>query len=118
MSKLVLNENTSYLNYLETCKKFAMDSMEWNKLDEYKYYTTDGNSYIETPDNAHGGFDVSWAFQLHKDLIETLALKKYIDGVMSEINTTIDDESILTDWTKEESQQYLEWIASLLNTYR
>ena len=118
MNKLDLNKNTSYLGYLEACQKFAVDSMEWNKLDEYKYYTTDGSSYIETPDNAHGGFDIEWAFQLQEELIKTWALRKYIDCVMSEINTTIDNESVLTDWTKEESQQYLEWVANLLNTYK
>jgi hypothetical protein len=60
----------NFQNYTKAVRKFIEDSKEWGALDQYKFYTcemTVGEPEIvgawkETPDNAHGGLDVAWAF--------------------------------------------------------
>ena len=62
-----------YSDYLTICKEFANDSRTWSALEESRFYTTDISLWIETPDNAHGGLDVSWAFHRTESEIEQMA---------------------------------------------
>lgn len=55
--------------YYNSCLIFRNETMHWDKLNLYKFYTTgEGVNYStldawnETDDNAHGGIDVSWRF--------------------------------------------------------
>lgn len=81
----------SVKNYAEICKKFSYDTEEWGGLDGYKFYTTDGASWEETSDNAHGGVDVSWAFHLTDEEIEMRAAEELLEQLMNELNLADSD---------------------------
>ena len=72
--------------YTQTCKQFARETKKWAALDEYKHYTTSPlDGWEETPDNAHGGIDVSWAFHMNATDIEKQAPQKFIDCLIDEM---------------------------------
>lgn len=78
-------KNSSIEKFAEICKKFSSDTAEWGGLDEYNYYTTDANGWVETSDNAHGGVDVSWAFHLSAEEIEQRAAEELYERLMNEL---------------------------------
>jgi hypothetical protein len=58
-------------NYQLAVLLFVENTKTWGALDQYKFYTCKMSTgdepeiiggWIETPDNAHGGLDVAWAF--------------------------------------------------------
>lgn len=60
----------TYRDYAEACQIFSVETANWNSLDNNKFYTTGTNCpWVETADNAHGGIDVSWAFNESEDYI-------------------------------------------------
>lgn len=67
--------------YVESCKKFAHDTKDWAALDQYKYYTTPGDSegWEETPGNERGGIDVSWSFHKSAAEIEEEGPQQFVD---------------------------------------
>lgn len=73
-------------NYAEICKRFSNDTAEWGGLDEYKFYTTGGESWEEASDNAHDGIDVSWAFHLMDEEIEMRAAEELFEQLMNELD--------------------------------
>ena len=81
----------SVKNYAEICKRFSNDTSEWGGLDDYKFYTTDGAGWEETSDNAHGGVDVSWAFQLSDGEIEMRAAEELLEQLMNELDLADSD---------------------------
>lgn len=81
----------SVKNYAEICKRFSNDTAEWGGLDKYEFYTTNGADWKETPDNAHGGVDVSWAFHLPADEIEMRAAKELLEQLMNELDLADSD---------------------------
>lgn len=83
--------NASVENYANICKKFAKDTFEWGRLDECSFYTTNGSDWEETPDNEHGGVDVSWAFHLIDEEIEQRAAEELFEQLMNEIDLADSD---------------------------
>lgn len=81
----------SVKNYAEICKSFSKDTSEWGGLDDFKFYTTDGASWEETSDNAHGGVDVSWAFHLPDDEIEMRSAEELLEQLMNELDLADSD---------------------------
>ena len=73
-------------DYIGKCKQFAKDTKKWAALDEYKCYTTSPiDGWEETPDNAHGGIDVSWAFHMKAADIQKQAPQKFVDLLIDEL---------------------------------
>ena len=73
-------------DYIDKCKKFSKDTKKWAALDEYKLYTTSPiDCWEETPDNAHGGIDVSWAFHMKAADIQKQAPQKFVDLLIDEL---------------------------------
>ena len=52
----------TFNDYQLACVKFSKDTQDWSALESGKFYTTLGNGWNESCDNADGGIDVSWAF--------------------------------------------------------
>lgn len=80
--------------YEEICKCFATESSEWNRLDNLTFYTTASHSYKgwkETSDNAHGGIDVSWAFHLKPEEIESRAAEELLKSLLDEFQAAVSD---------------------------
>ena len=73
-------------NYMKICKAFMQDTIDLDCVDIYKHYTTSTSGWEETSDNAHGGYDVSWAFHKTTEYIEQNAHYKLIE----ELNNTIE----------------------------
>lgn len=46
-------------DYIESAKIFANETKDWKNLNEYAYYTTNGDGWEESCDNASGGIDIS-----------------------------------------------------------
>lgn len=88
--------NSSVQAYAEICKKFAADTAEWGNLDEFSFYTTNGSYWKESPDNAHDGVDVSWAFHMVAEKIEQQAAEQLYELLIAEIDLAISD-----DWNKD-----------------
>lgn len=83
--------NDSVKNYAKICKKFSADTVDWSSLDEFQYYTTSNQDWEESSDNAHGGIDVSWAFQLSDEEIEMRAAEKLYEQLMNELELAYSD---------------------------
>lgn len=79
-------------NYTTICINFANDTKEWGNIDPYKFYTTQGVSWVETADNAHGGLDVSWAFQMSNEQIKRYAHKEYLKQLQAAVEQAIDED--------------------------
>lgn len=79
-------------NYAEICKKFAAETAEWHRLPEGEFYTTLGKDWVETCDNAHGGFDVSWAFHETAAAIDAEAGDYLLQEVGNLVRLARDDE--------------------------
>lgn len=71
----------NFQNYKKTVRKFIEDTKEWGDVDSKKFYTCEMTTGVEpeivadwkeTPDNAHGGLDVQWAFGKSPTDIEIL----------------------------------------------
>ena len=78
--------------YKEACIQFAKETKNWNSLNPYNYYLTDGQSWRETCDGNSGGLDVSWAFNMQNDTIKKLAPQKFVDLIHEQIETAIDND--------------------------
>lgn len=61
-------------------------------LNENKYYTTNGSSWEETPDNAHDGVEVRWAFHLTEDEINQRAGEELFEQLLNEIELATNDK--------------------------
>jgi len=117
--------------YTLSCIAFSNDSAGWLVLDEQRHYTSDifnpsDRLWSESSDNAHGGLDVSWTFQLSVAEIEKNAKIKYrqlfdelVDLAIDEgwyknysfIKTCIDlgnDDSVLIDFIGADRYEVLE----------
>lgn len=77
--------NYNLKDYEMSVRQFVEDSQEWGGLEEYKFYTSDYNGWTETSDNAHGGLDVSWAFQLNPTFEEIR--DKFIELLKNELDS-------------------------------
>lgn len=83
--------NESVNNYAKICKEFAAQTADWGSLDDNRFYTTHGTTWAETPDNAHNGVSISWAFQLTEYEIEQRASEKLFEQVMNELDLADSD---------------------------
>lgn len=98
-------------SYEQSCLKFACETKDWGGLDTSRFFTTKENGeWEETCDNSHGGFDVSWCFHLSTIEIKERCRAEYNKLLKEEIENTLEQETILNDWSSEETQQYLKWI--------
>lgn len=84
-------------DYLKACHDFAQETTNWIGLDEYNFYTTTGNGWAESSDNASGGIDVSWAF--HEDVNRENAWQHYIEELEKQVELADADE-----WDDEQCQ--------------
>ena len=78
-------------DYTQACIDFANDTSSWGALDEYQFYTTTGNGWEESCDNAHGGLSVRWAFHRSADEIMASASEEYRAQIAEELRAAIDD---------------------------
>ncbi len=89
-------------DYIEAAKTFAEDTKGWGNINEYAYYTTTGNGWDESCDNAAGGIDVSWAFHESTEKIEKEAGQHFIDEIAVRLEQGIDE-----GWNAEQLQEVL-----------
>ena len=80
----ILDDNAN-MSYAFICKKFSSDTADWNSLTDTQFYTTRGSEWTETPDNAHNGIDISWAFHLTDKEIDKRATDELFDIITSEL---------------------------------
>lgn len=80
-------------DYTTAAQRFAEDSREWGGLDQYKFYTTAGDEWRETCDNAHGGLDLSWAFRETSATIAAEAPQRFLDQLADQLEQLIDEEA-------------------------
>ena len=86
--------NYNFKDYKNGVLSFASNTKEWDKLDEYKFYTA-CNSYDEweeTSDNANGGLDVSWAFH-QENITDVEILEHFYNEIINILNTNIENEA-------------------------
>lgn len=78
--------------YTQSCKQFANDTQEWAALDQYKWYTTPGNTqgWEETPGNEHDGIPVDWAFHKSAAEIEAEAPQQFVDMLIAAVEWDLD----------------------------
>lgn len=78
--------------YINSCLQFAEDTREWGGLNEYHFYsTTEGCGYwYESCDNAEGGLDISWAFNLTAEQIRDEGAQHFVDELATLIRCTAD----------------------------
>lgn len=89
-------------DYIESAKVFAEESKDWRNLNEYAYYTTNGNSWKESCDNASGGIDISWAFHESAEQIEKEAGQHFVNEIADRLEQGIDE-----GWEAEQLQEVL-----------
>lgn len=84
----------SYQDYKEQVLKFRSDTSDWLTYDIFSYYTTSDSGWKESSDNAHGGFDLSWAFHnssFHNNSVqERDIIKHYLMELLNRINYLYD----------------------------
>ena len=78
-------------DYIDAAKTFAEDTKDWGNINQYAYYTTNGNGWDESCDNASGGLDISWAFHETDDKIEKEAGQHFIDEIAARLEQGIDE---------------------------
>lgn len=77
--------------YIDNCLQFAQDTREWGGLDEYRFYSTkEFGGWYESCDNAEGGLDVSWAFNLTAEQIRDEGAQRFVDELTTLIRCTAD----------------------------
>lgn len=89
-------------DYIESAKVFAEESKDWRSLNEYAYYTTNGNSQEESCDNASGGIDISWAFHESAKQIEKEAGQHFVNEIADRLEQGIDE-----GWEADQLQEVL-----------
>lgn len=89
-------------DYIEATKNFSEETKAWGNLNEYAYYTTTGNSWEESCDNASGGIDISWAFHEDAEKIEKEAVQHLIDEIVDRLEQGIDE-----GWDAKQLQEVL-----------
>lgn len=57
----------TFSQYKEGLETFLRESAEWCDIDTYRFYSVNNLGYYESCDNANGGLDVSWAFNLARE---------------------------------------------------
>lgn len=93
--------------YILTCKNFAHDTKDWGGLTDCKFYTTDGVGYWdESPDNAHGGLDIAWAFHRTDEDIEAKAKRRYESQLQQELSDSLDDRDFDLEQWKSVFERY------------
>lgn len=68
-------------DYISAAKTFAAETQEWGNLNGYSFYTTTGDAWEESCDNASGGIDISWAFHESAEKIEKEAGQHFINEI-------------------------------------
>lgn len=89
-------------DYIESAKTFAKETKDWGSLNEYAYYTTNGNGWDESCDNAPGGIDISWAFHESAEKIEKEAGQHFINEIADRLEQGIDE-----GWDADQLQEVL-----------
>lgn len=70
--------------YESACRKFAADTRDWDALEPYQFYTTNGpRDWKASCDNAHGGLDLTWAFHQTQRDIYNLAPGRMIEQLQA-----------------------------------
>lgn len=78
-------------DYIESAKVFAEETKDWGNINEYAYYTTTGNGWDESCDNASDGLDISWAFHESADEIKKEAGQHFINEIAARLEQGIDE---------------------------
>lgn len=87
-----MNTLKSTINaYTDVCKKFSHDTQGWSYLPFASFFTTRGDGWEESSDNAHDGVDVSWAFKLSDPEIEEAAARVLYELLLEELQVAVDD---------------------------
>lgn len=86
------NEKMTIKEYTTAAKRFSADSAGWGDISPYAFYTTAGDRWAETCDNAHGGLDISWAFHENAATIEAEAPQRFLDQLADLLEQGIDEQ--------------------------
>lgn len=81
--------------YTDACIKFAKDTKNWSFLPQSgRHFTTEHSAdlWTETPDNAHDGIDVSWAFHMPASSIRKYAPQVFVDSLLEDIELASNDQ--------------------------
>lgn len=89
-------------DYISAAKTFAAETQEWGNLNGYSFYTTTGDTWEESCDNASGGLDISWAFHEDSAAIEKEAGQHFIDEIAARLEQGIDE-----GWDADQLQEVL-----------
>lgn len=57
----------TFSQYKEGLETFLRESAEWHDIDTYRFYSVNNFGYYESCDNADGGLDVMWAFNVARE---------------------------------------------------
>lgn len=57
----------SFEQYKAGLETFLHESAEWHDIDTYRFYSVNNFGYYESCDNADGGLDVMWAFNVARE---------------------------------------------------
>lgn len=57
----------NFEQYKEGLEDFLRESAGWEDIDIYKFYSVNRFGYYESGDNANGGLDVMWAFNVARE---------------------------------------------------
>lgn len=61
------NPLPSFATYKEGVENFLRESADWCDIDTYRFYSVNNFGYYESCDNADGGLDVMWAFNVARE---------------------------------------------------
>ena len=57
----------SFEQYKAGLETFLRESADWCDIDTYRFYSVNNFGYYESCDNADGGLDVMWAFNVARE---------------------------------------------------
>ena len=89
-------------DYISAAKTFAAETQEWGNLNGYSFYTTIGDAWQESCDNASGGIDISWAFHESAEKIEKEAGQHFVNEIADRLEQGIDE-----GWEADQLQEVL-----------
>lgn len=91
----------NFESFLNAAKKFAKETKNWGGLEENKLYTTSGDEWAETSDNAHGGLYLDWAFHMTEKEIEKEAPNEFFSMLMQDLENLLDDDDVTREQVLE-----------------
>lgn len=113
---LILEKGTAE-KYLQVCIEFANESSDWSppQISKWPVFCTtidNCSRWIESSDNAHGGFDVTWAYGLIEDDIRDLYKRKYYEEIRFALTAIAETDK--GTYSSEELEELLTYFDEML----